>query len=713
MRFIFLLFSFSFSTLQAQQFFNQGNSVPVISNGVLLTMPWVGGLNTPQFSEIDINLDGVTDLVAYDSDAKMYIPFVHNPNVHYGEYGYDYIPKYNTIFPKSIYWGLFRDLNSDGKDDLLTSSSGGMNYYKNTSTLNSPSFEFVETLISKRGSAPIPLFTNNVDIPIIQDMDFDGDIDVVTFEPDGKKLEFNENISTTPGEYSFKVTDKCWGNFSENDLTNSILLNDPTCITQMQHTKMASPLHAGATLAAYDLDNDNDMEVFIGDVSYNNITQLTNTPIDGEDHMTNMNPNFPTSHSIDITFFPAIFFIDFDKDGKKDMLVSPATGNASNSKQSVWYYKNIGSNELPNFEFIKTNAIQDQMIDQGRYSKVRLFDYNQDNNMDIIVSGGQTLSASGLTSTLSLYKNIGSQLEPKFSLLTENFGGINAFNLGVNLCPSFADLDGDGLEDMIIGKNDGTFSYFKNNSNSSNPWNFTINTTLLNGLDVGYNATPVLYDIDNDGLVDLLAGNRKGRITYYKNTGSSTSPAFSHISSFLGEIDIKTSTAQGFLDFDIIVEDGNTVIYAGTSASGLNRIENIDGNLTGAFLIADSNVKNLEHVRHISPVLYDFNYDGYLDMLTGNIRGGVEYFHGIDELWVSTPEYTKKHTSIYPNPAKNNLHIDSEVQWLNYSIISSHGAIIQQNKFLSDININELQNGYYFLKLTNNQTQETLKFIKE
>ena len=713
MRFsIFLFFFYSYYS-SAQLFFDQGNKVQVTVNGSILPMPWVGGLNTPQFSEVDINDDGYTDVVCYDRDAEVFVPFIHNPHVNTGEYGYDYFPKYNSILPISQHWALFRDLNNDGKKDLLTSSSGGAHYYKNTSTPYNTSFEFVETLESKRGASYTKIFVDNADIPIIEDIDFDGDLDIVTFGVTGKFVELNENISTTPGVYDFKVTDKCWGDFSESFFTNDVMLEDPECLTQIQDQKLMEPLHTGSTLAVYDLDNDNDMEVFIGDVSFNNIVQLSNTPTDGEDRMTSKIMNYPTSDPIDMSVFPAVYFIDFDRDGSRDMLVSPNSGNSSLSKNNVWLYKNTGSNTNPNFVFNKQTAFVDQMIDLGRYSKVSIFDYNQDNLMDIVVSGGQTVTPAGLQSNVSLYKNTGTQSDPKFSLITDNFAGINSLNLGTHVSPCFADLDNDGKEDMILGKSDGTLLYFKNNSNTSVPWNFSLNTSILSGIDVGNNSTPALYDINQDGLTDLLIGNREGKITYYKNTGTATSPSFSLVTDFLGNVHIFSPTSQGFLDFDVINDDGNIVIYAGSSASGINRIENIDGNLTGTFTISDSNVHNLSNLKHSSPALYDFNNDGYLDMLVGGIRGGVEYFHGIDEQWVSIPEYPKGDISLYPNPAQNNLHISSPVEWISYSISNIQGAIIQQGNFENTIDISILKHGIYVIQVKNGTTYETVKFIKQ
>lgn len=713
MRYIFFLFILSFQNLSAQLYFDQSNHITVVANGIIQPMPWAGGLNAPQFSEVDINLDGYEDIVAYDRDARLFVPFIYNPYVSISQYGYDYFPIYNSILPKSIHWAFFRDLNLDGKKDLITSSNGGAFYYKNTSTPYNTSFEFVEKLFSIRSSGPSPLFIGNLDIPVIEDVDFDGDLDILAFGVSGTFIDFNENISTVSGEYLFKVTDDCWGDFGEDGFTNDIYLDHPECVPGAPPQKAAEPLHTGSTISAYDMDNDMDMELFVGDVSFNNMVYLTNTPVDGKDKISSKNMNYPSAHPVDMPVFPAAYFIDFDHDGYKDMLVSPNTGSASSTKDGIWFYKNHGNNSNPDFVFDKKTAFQDQMIDLGRYSKVRLVDYNNDNLMDIVVSGGQTLGTLGLKSTVSLYKNTGTIHEPKFALVTEDFANLEALNIGLHLCPEFADLDNDNKPDMVIGKDDGTLLYFKNESNLSNPWNFTLNTTILSGFDVGYNATPTLYDLNQDGKTDLLVGNRQGRITYYQNTGSVTNPQFTLISSYLGNIELRSPTSQGFLDLDVITENGNTVIYAGTSTSGINRIENIDGNLSGTFTVSDSNVHNLEHVRHSSPALYDFNNDGYLDMLLGNIRGGIEYFTGIDEMSVSTTEYTKDQIVIYPNPVTNNLFVNTDLNWDNYTIYNIQGALIKKGVFTTTIPTDDLSSGQYLISFANKNLKEVHRFIKQ
>ena len=50
----------------------QISGIPVIKNGRTLQNPWVGGLNNPVFSPIDLNQDGLMDLFVYDKAGSQY-----------------------------------------------------------------------------------------------------------------------------------------------------------------------------------------------------------------------------------------------------------------------------------------------------------------------------------------------------------------------------------------------------------------------------------------------------------------------------------------------------------------------------------------------------------------------------------------------------------------------------------------------------------------
>jgi hypothetical protein len=89
---------------------------------------------------------------------------------------------------------------------------------------------------------------------------------------------------------------------------------------------------------------------------------------------------------------------------------------------------------------------------------------------------------------------------------------------------TFGDVDGDNDDDMIVGDASGNIHLFSNiaSSGSSKPNCFILSNSNYLGINVGSNATPQLVDVDRDGQIDLLIGERNGNINYYRNNGNFT-----------------------------------------------------------------------------------------------------------------------------------------------------------------------------------------------
>ena len=115
---IVLTFFISFSAI-AQLNLDYYDSIPVSLDGITqLKNPWAGGLNSPQFSPIDMNGDGVKDLFVFERgyNGKV-LTFINNgtPN----EVDYYYAPEYESVFPEIHNWALLLGYNCDGREDIF------------------------------------------------------------------------------------------------------------------------------------------------------------------------------------------------------------------------------------------------------------------------------------------------------------------------------------------------------------------------------------------------------------------------------------------------------------------------------------------------------------------------------------------------------------------------------------------------------------------
>jgi hypothetical protein len=133
---------------------------------------------------------------------------------------------------------------------------------------------------------------------------------------------------------------------------------------------------------------------------------------------------------------------------------------------------------------------------------------------------------------------------------------LDTFDVGDFSKPIFADINGDGRLDVIVGKSDGTiasfqnyvsgtqFAYAEQGANSRDittiifvpvsgtiiginlPSVIAVNANPFNGIDLGDFSSPALVDIDGDSDLDLIAGSADGTLKYYKNTGNATNPSY-------------------------------------------------------------------------------------------------------------------------------------------------------------------------------------------
>lgn len=735
------------NVLSAQPYFVRNDSIPVKINGNTIVNPWAGGLNFIQASEIDMNLDGIKDLFIFDRSGNKLRTFINKGTTNAVDY--KYAPEYESKFPKLHDWALLRDYNYDGKEDIFCYSDvgGGFDVYKNTSSV-ATGLQFQKVVTQQKSvynpdfpppyNNPVNLYISPVEIPSIEDIDGDGDLDIVTQAITGTYFEYHQNQSKelyfTSDSLKFKMKNNCWGYAAESPFDNKFTLHD-TCsnnvlnpgITETDSELHSADRHSGSCEICMDLNGNGVKDIVIGGISFNNLTAVMNGGTPTSANMVSVDTIFPANNAstsgINLTQFPCAYYVDVNSDGKKDLIVSPNSSGSENFN-SLIFYKNTGTTNFPVFQFQQSNFLQDNMIDIGEGAYPVFFDYDNDGLKDLFIGNFGYYASPNYHSQIAQFKNTGTVSNPKFDLIARDY--LNLSSSGkLNLSPSFGDMDGDGDADMIIGLFDGKLFYYENTALTGAPASFvSVPITLMNSnnrtIDVGDYAAPQIVDVDNDGKNDIVIGARNGKLAYYHHTGSATAtiPVLDSISDFWGNISvIQYGYVTGHSYPFLFKQSGITTLLVGTENGYLRMYDHIDGNISGAFTLVDSTYLNIYEGAHTSPTGTDLNNDGYLDFVIGNYEGGIAFYKGVSSLNSIENNDNTIHWNmeVFPNPANNCI----TVQILNNTTSNFHvemynvmGQLIASQKIINNaltISTENLSQGIYICKVVELTTDNKIK----
>jgi hypothetical protein len=634
---LFLLFLLCAVQVKAQFQFNFNDSILVFKNGNPLDLAWAGGHNNAQLSEIDYDFDGDKDLFVFDRSHDQFRIYRHEFLT--GQHFYVADPAAYFKFPAGLrYRASCADYNGDGQNDLFCYTIGGLRVYKNTgnASVGLQWEQYNNYITSNYNGSHLNLYISSADIPAIVDVEGDGDLDVLTYHISGEYLQYHQNQSQELYGHSdsliFELKNSCWGGYREDVTTNGVFLFDTSgpCngsnVPNPESPRENAPkAHAGSTVLALDYDNSGVLDLILGDVSYTNLMLLINggSAPNTNSDMISMNTNFPDN----------------------------------------------------------TTPVNMQLFPAGYY-----VDVDFDGKKDLMVTPNANNVSENETSIL-FYKNSGANNQPNFIYQTKAFLQNEMIEHGTAASPQLVDLNGDGLQDLIVSNfyaykatalKESRIAYYQNTGTAAQPKFTLVDVNFLNFAqsNLGLRLFPAFGDLNADGKQDMVLGLENGNISYYQNTTSGSSPTFAapvlNMSDQSGTtINVGQYASPQLFDLN---KDGKLDLLLGMKTGELAYYENVGSTTVPSFALVNPKL-GMEDTDSLTPDGYsvphffrfqDTTYlllgahDGsirFCDSIDGNLGVGA-YFHERTTDFLGLKAIIGAYSACYVNDVDQDGHLD-------------------------------------------------------
>ncbi len=403
-------------------------------------------------------------------------------------------------------------------------------------------------------------------------------------------------------------------------------------------------------------------------------------------------------------------FVDINNDGHLDAFV------CHDVAPSVYYINNGDGT----FTFHQGN-IGDYPTG-GNYGSVWI-DYDNDGDMDVFIAKCNVNGDVNARSENQLYENDGAGNFIEVGEVTGLRDKMQTWS------STWADFDNDGFLDVFVGSSDSSFTHKLNRNNGDKTFTDISDTTGIHAL----NTTGIencSYDFNNDGFVDIASnGNillNNGDLTFTliplalpNNNGS------------LGDLN-NDGFIDSFAEGRIYYNDANTNHWITINTIGVE--SNING--IGARVTITSNlgsqireVRSGEGFKYMSTLNTHFGLGQDTEIITLTISwpsGIVDTLENVavDQVLTVVEGSTilglndnlVSNLILYPNPTQNILNLGNLTDFKNpaFSIFDVQGKKVMDGKLSENtIDVSKLAIGNYILKIHDNKSIKTQRFIKK
>jgi hypothetical protein len=333
------------------------------------------------------------------------------------------------------------------------------------------------------------------------------------------------------------------------------------------------------------------------------------------------------------------YFVDIDADGDYDLFAGDYDGN-------IWYFRNDGSSEAPDFTFITDHLDSINLNPKFCYrTKICFCDIDADGDQDLFISG--TFINTPLNSWIYFYRNVGDSQYFNFEIADSTFAGI-ASNSYIQM--DFCDIDNDGDFDLFWSsfqnENPGMIRYYKN-IGTPQDYQFQYITQSLGSINIYAICHPRFIDIDNDNDYDLFIGagmsggvapdTANGQIFYYENVGTPEVYNYQLVSTFYEGIFVQDEASPCFADidydgdYDLFIGKGDDTPYFSTGNMGGDLVfyQNNGTAVNPNFDFVTNNYLGIDIGLGACARFCDIDADGDKDLFISHICNHIVFYRNI------------------------------------------------------------------------------------
>jgi len=512
----------------------------------------------------DLNADGVPDLIVGSGSGALYQYFGTGK----GEpAGFRSVPEPLLPSPKRAFAApALADIDGDGDLDLIVGDRNGrLELIRNAGTPQAPQWRAEDVFFAR-------VDVGSLSSPSFLDVDGDGDLDLIVGNSLGNVVLF-ENRG-----------DKAKPDFA---------------LVSVRFGNLRLPGHA--TPAAFAWNPKGPPDLVSGATDGNLYSAVRNQAVKASAGNAWLPENQPWS-GIHVGSYSAPQFADFSGDGRPDLIAGTGEGALA-----LWRYE--GS--VPREQLARAGQAPGRNLvpDGGGF----------------VLEDGQAAQPAGLAPN-DLEARAGMRLLqprefPLDPIFVEESNSLTALSAGRNTVPVFADLNGDGLPDLLVGNAQGQLHFFRNRGPRVAPvWEKV--TEKFAGYDGGRNAAPALADLDGDGDLDLIVGNEAGQVRLWENAGSAQKPEYRARPDALRGIQVGNNAVPVFVDLD---GDGKPELLVGNLKGALYFYRRKPGAALDYELV-DRRFAGLNAGISASPHVADLNNDRAAELLIGSDLGKIYVF---------------------------------------------------------------------------------------